>query len=300
MNVLVFAEKQKAFVELCNGASQIGERVEAIVINSPDNKDIEVAVDKVWNIPLQDGVMLEDYTETIAALLDRAKPDVLLIEPSKRCKLIAGRLAAIAGTSVMTDLIELTKEGEGKHLVYGGAAIRKEKANSSLTIATVGSGILQGTGEAGKGEIELFPFVEPTKKMKVLNKVQKTKSSVDLPSAKRVIGVGRGIAKEEDLEMIRQLAGVMNAEVGCSRPIAEAEKWMPKETYIGVSGLMLSPEVYVAIGISGQVQHTVGMNRSKVVIAINKDKNAAIFGQADYGIVGDLYKIVPALVDQLK
>ncbi|KUO60038.1 MAG: hypothetical protein APF84_13460 [Gracilibacter sp. BRH_c7a] len=299
MKVFVFTEKVKSLLELCQGARQIGERVEAIIIQSQDNQD-NGAADKVWSIPMQDGVMLEDYTETLAALLEREKPDLLLIEPSKRCKLIAGRLAAIFETSVMTDLIELTKEGEGRHLVYGGAAIRKEKSNNSLSIATVGPGVLQGTGEAGKGETEIFPFVEPSNKMKVINIVQKTKSSVDLPNAKRVVGVGRGIAKEEDLGMIRELAEVIDAEVGCSRPIAEAERWMPKETYIGVSGLMLSPEVYVAIGISGQVQHTVGMNRSKVVIAINKDKNAAIFGQADYGIVGDLYKVVPALVDQLK
>ncbi|NLI92366.1 MAG: electron transfer flavoprotein subunit alpha [Peptococcaceae bacterium] len=299
MKVFVFAENQKALLELCCGARQIGERIEAIVINSQDDKDTEVA-DKVWSIPQQDNAMLEDYTETIAALLEREKPDLLIFEPTKRCKLIAGRLAAMAGTSVMTDLIELTKEGEGSHLVYGGAAIRKEKLNTSLAIATIGPGVLQGSKETGKGEIELFPFVEPIRKIKVLNKEQKPKLSVNLPSAKRVIGVGRGIAKEEDLGMIRQLADVINAEVGCSRPIAEAERWMPKETYIGVSGLMLAPEVYMAIGISGQVQHTVGMNRSKVVIAINKDKNAPIFGQADYGIVGDLYKVVPALLDQLK
>ena len=98
--------------------------------------------------------------------------------------------------------------------------------------------------------------------------------------------------------MVRQLAAAIGGEVGCSRPIAEGEKWMPKENYIGVSGLMLAPEVYIALGISGQVQHMVGCNRAKVMIAVNKDKNAPIFQQADYGIVADLYKVVPALIKQ--
>jgi electron transfer flavoprotein alpha subunit len=95
--------------------------------------------------------------------------------------------------------------------------------------------------------------------------------------------------------MIEELAAVMGAEVGCTRPIAEEEKWLPREVYIGVSGVILAPEVYLGIGLSGQVQHTVGINRAKLIFAINKDKNAPIFKQADYGIVADLYKIVPAL-----
>ncbi|ACL18379.1 electron transfer flavoprotein alpha subunit apoprotein [Desulfitobacterium sp. LBE] len=297
MKVFVLAESRKARLELTAGARPYGEQVEVIVIGN--DKDSAVA-DKIWSIPAQEGAMFEDYTETVAALLHQEQPQLLLVEPTKRCKLMAGRLAAMAGTSVMTDLIDLTEDGVGKHLVYGGAAIRKEKAATSLAIVMVGPGVLSGADEGGKGEQEVFPFVQPSHRIQVVSRAKKEKSSVDLASAKRVIGVGRGIAKEEDLGMIRELAAVIHSEVGCSRPIAEAEKWLPKETYIGVSGLMLAPEVYVAVGISGQVQHTVGMNRSKVVIAINKDKNAAIFAQADYGIVGDLYKVVPALIEQLK
>jgi electron transfer flavoprotein alpha subunit len=245
--------------------------------------------------------MVEDYTDTIAALLQKETPDLLLVESTKRCKVIAGRVAAIIGASVITDVMEFTPGMEASRMVYGGVAVRKEKAAAATAIAMVGSGVLEScSGAASQGVVETLAFVEPGVRIKTISKEQKPKVCVDLPSAKRVVGVGRGIVKEEDLAMIRQLADAIGGEVGCTRPIAEAERWMPKETYVGVSGLMLAPEVYIALGISGQVQHTVGVNRSKVVIAINKDKNAPIFKQADYGIVGDLYKVVPAMINKLK
>lgn len=303
MRIIVFAEREKAYTELCIGAGQLGNGVEAIWIGSHDqlSEEIKCSADKVWLIPAQSGAMLEDYTETIADLLSKEKPDLMLIEPTKRGKLIAGRLAALLGTSVMTDIMELSGNGEAKHLVYGGAAVRRERTVAETAIATVGNGALDVTNPSSRqGVVVSLNFVEPCHRMKRVTKEQKAKSNVDLLSAKRIVGVGRGIAKEEDLSLIRELAEAVGGEVGCSRPIAEGEKWMPKEAYIGVSGLMLAPEVYVALGISGQVQHMVGCNRSKVLIAINKDKNSPIFKQADYGIVADLYKVVPALIKHFK
>ncbi|MBP1764239.1 MAG: hypothetical protein H6Q65_1297 [Firmicutes bacterium] len=299
MKIIVLAERYNALVELCSGARKLGNWVEAISIGSLAPQGVNGA-DKVWSIPEQDGVMWEDYTETIAALLDKEKPNFLLVQATKRCKLVAGRLSAMMGASVITDVMELSSDGETKRMVYGGTAVRREKASTSIAIVMVGPGVLAGEAPVEfSGEVETLSFIEPKVKIKVVGREQKPKISVDLPNAKRVVGVGRGLGKEEDLAMVHQLAEAINGEVGCSRPIAEGEKWMPKETYIGVSGLMLAPEVYIALGISGQVQHMVGINRSKVVIAVNKDKNAPIFKQADYGIVGDIYKVVPAMIAQL-
>jgi len=109
-----------------------------------------------------------------------------------------------------------------------------------------------------------------------------------------------GIAKEEDRAMARALCEALGAELGCSRPIAESEKWMEHERYIGISSVMPKPEIYISIGISGQIQHMVGVKDAGKIIVINKDKNAPIFDYADYGIVGDLYKVIPALVNTLK
>jgi electron transfer flavoprotein alpha subunit len=123
--------------------------------------------------------------------------------------------------------------------------------------------------------------------------------SVDLTAAKRVVGVGRGFAAESDLELARVLAAKLGAEVACSRPIAEGVNWMPAERYLGVSGATIKPDLYLAVGISGQVQHLVGVNHSKVIVAVNKDPKAPIFAQADFGVVGDLYQVLPALTAAL-
>lgn len=299
MKVFVFAENYDALSELCCFARRLSDQVEAIVIGSLSGVN---GVNKVWFIPAQDGAMLEDYTETLSALVDKEKPKFMLFEPTKRCKLIAGRLAAMIGVSVMTDVLELTREGEAKRMVYGGLAICWEKATTSTIIVMVKPGVLEGSPEAaiGIGKVENFDFVEPKIKVKVIDRIQKSKTPNALPCAKHVVGVGLGIAKTEGLAMARRLAEVIDGEVGCTRPVVEIKKLMAKETYIGISGLSLVPEVYLALGISGQVQHMIGINRAKVIIAINKDKNAPIFEQADYGIVGDVYKIVPYMINQLK
>lgn len=298
MKIWVFAEKSAALAALCAGAHSLAEQVEAIVIGTPESG---LSADKIWSIPEQENAMLEDYTETIIALCRREIPDLLLVSPTKRTRLMSGRIAAALGVSVIPDAITLEPDGTAERMVYGGAAIQREKATGAMAIVLAGPEILAAPEQmpAGKAEVETVPFVEPQNRIKRIGQDRKQAASVDLPSAKRVVGVGRGIAKAEDLNMVEALARTVEAEMGCTRPIAEEEKWMPRETYIGVSGLMIAPEVYIAIGASGQVQHLVGIDRAKTVIAINKDKNAPIFEHADYGIVGDLYKIVPALTEGL-
>lgn len=114
-----------------------------------------------------------------------------------------------------------------------------------------------------------------------------------------MVSVGRGIGSKENIAIAEELAKEIGAEIACSRPVAENEKWMEHERYVGISNLMLKPDLYLAVGISGQIQHMVGANGSQTIMAINKDKNAPIFQFADYGIVGDVMKILPALTRQL-
>jgi electron transfer flavoprotein alpha subunit len=124
--------------------------------------------------------------------------------------------------------------------------------------------------------------------------------SVDLPSAPMVVGIGRGLKAQADLTLIEELATALGAELGCSRPLAEGVDWMPKERYIGISGQHIAPRLYMAVGISGQLQHMFGARDSEVIVAVNSDADAPIFAECDYGLVGDLYRIVPALVAALK
>lgn len=306
--VWVFAEKAVALAQLCAGGRWLGNEVSAVIIGSKEEaiKSISMGADIVyWLGTPKAGIMLEDYTKTILGLLDQEKPNLFLIQPSKRGKLIAGRLAAGLGTSVIVDVAEIEiADGriQATHMVYGGVAFRTEKVLAETAIVTVGTSVFTALPEdaSRQGKVIDVTFVEPASKVRVLEKKTKASVMANLGAAKRVVGIGRGIANQEDIKMVEELASLIGAELGCSRPLAEGVDWLPRERYIGVSGVMLKPEVYLAIGISGQIQHMVGVNQARVIISINKDKAAPIFQQSDYGIVGDLYKILPPLIEKIK
>ena len=125
-------------------------------------------------------------------------------------------------------------------------------------------------------------------------------TGVDIAAVTKLVSVGRGFRKQEDLKLAQDLAAAFNAELSCSRPVAEDEHWLPIERYIGISGHTVKPELYLAVGISGQVQHVVGARESKIIVAVNNDEHAPIFEAADYGIVGDLYEVLPLLTAAVK
>lgn len=307
-NVWVFAEKIEGLGELCAGGRTLGEKVTAVVwgAQSEAEQAIKMGADEVYWLGEKDAAkMLEDYTLTMMHLVKEKKPDLFLLSTTKRCKLLAGRLAANLGTSAFMDVIEFeAKEGTFfvKKMVYGGAAMRTETALSGVSIATVGVGVFNKLPEdpVRQGTIEKVAIIETSSKIKCLEKRTKGGESIDLAAAKRVVAVGRGLASQEDLTLIKELAEAIGAEVGCTRPMAEGVNWLPRERYIGVSGVMFKPELYFGIGVSGQIQHMVGCNQARTIVAINKDKAAPIFQQADYGVIGDLYKVVPALIKKIK
>lgn len=297
MKVLVLAERAKAIRELCAGARGLGD-VELVALTSA--QVVTGVADKVFSVSLPEGVMMEDSLDTLLPLIAAEKPDAFFVEPTKRLKLLAGRLAARLGASGVTDILSVADDASVSAMYFGGLARKNVKASGPLAILYIGAGVFSDAIPSGTDTVVPVDFVAGESKVTRRSVAPIVKSGVDLTAAKRVVGIGRGLAAEADLEMINEFASVIDAEVGCTRPITEAEHWLPKETYIGVSGLILTPDVYVAIGISGQTQHTVGIDRSKTIFAINKDKNAPIFAYADYGIVADLYKVVPKLVEGLK
>ena len=311
-DIWIFSEKPALASELIAGAHTLtahtGGMVASIVLGpkSEAERAISAGADKVyWLGELASSVMVEDYVATIASALQAEKPFGLLVGATKRGKAVAGRLGAQLGASVITDVKNFAPEGkdlQATHMVFGGGAIRIETHTSEIMLATVGQGMFEPLtlDPSRKGEITEFKFVEPKWRLTVRERKVKPPSTVNLAAAKKVVCPGRGITKQEDLAMIQDLAKVLSAEIGCTRPLAEGLDWLPRERYIGVSGAFIKPDLYLGIGVSGQVQHTVGITDSHVVVAINKDKSAPIFSQADYGIVGDLYAIVPALIAALK
>lgn len=135
---------------------------------------------------------------------------------------------------------------------------------------------------------------------KIIELKKKEVKGIKIEEAELITSCGRGFRKKEDIKLLEELANLIGATIGCSRPIAADLKWLPEDHWVGLSGHKVKPKMYMAVGISGQVQHLAGMRDSKIIVAINKDPEAPIFKVADYGIVGDLYQVLPAMIDYLK
>lgn len=275
-----------AVVEMARG---LGGQITAVTVG-------EVAVggvDRVVAVPLADGVPVEAVAPGVAAVVDARPGDVVLVADRPAERVLAGGLAARLGAPVLTDVVSLSP-GAAEVSVFGG--ISRESVSFAGPVVVVVDG-----GQAAEGD---SPAVETAEAQAYGATVTSTDrqevGEVDLVSAKRIVAAGRGFKSAEDLGLARDLCAALGAELACSRPLAEGVNWLPRDRYVGVSGQKVSPDLYVAVGISGQVQHTMGMNQSKVVVAINTDGSAPIFRDADYGIVGDLYEVLPAIAAAAK
>ena len=293
-NIIVIAEGPEAIASLVTGAKSFGENVTLIYAGTESDA---VGADKAYYL----GDLKEDsflnYVPVIVERCEEISPELVLTSTDKNGRLIAGILAGRFNAGITTDGSVSVENGvvTGVRMVYGGAA-HKTESISGMAIACVSAGAFEA--------VELEPCTDvtalvPQAKVKFVEKRQAVVSKVNLGAAKKVIGVGRGIGSQDALKGIFELAEMVGAEVGCSRPVAEENHWLPKELYIGVSGVMLKPDIYCGLGISGQVQHMVGVNSANTIVAINKDKNAPIFKQCDLGLVADLNVVLPAIKERL-
>lgn len=306
-HVWVFSDNVERYAELMAGARQWGQQVYAIVQGSEQAARVKpLGADGVIVLAKTSELQrIENYAETLAAQIREKGNGLLLMAATKRCKALGARLSIQLDAAMVNDATAVSVDDNAlfaEHRMYGGLAFGKEKLNSPLAIITLAPGVLEpvAANPAHDCPVVTAEWVAPQQEILCQERRAKSLSSVDLSKAKRVVGVGRGLAAQDDLNMVRELAAMLGAEVGCSRPIAEGENWMERESYIGVSGVLLKSELYLTLGISGQIQHMVGGNGAKVIVAVNKDKNAPIFNYADYGLVGDIYKVVPALIAQLR
>lgn len=294
--ILIFAEKEDQFGLLCSAAKSVGAECASFSVGTAP----ACPVDKAFVTAPQD-IVFDDYFDTFAAVAAEYRPEAIFVSSEKRMRSLAARIAAVCAAAVISDVNAMELDGGRlicSHLVYGGAAVRRESSTGGTTVAVIAAGSFEPVSGEAAQTVEVR-FTAPAHPAKFIERREKQGETVNLSAAKRAVGIGRGLAKKEDLEMVYALAEKLGAEVGCSRPIAQGENWMAISRYIGVSGVILKPDIYLALGISGQVQHTVGVRDAKVIIAVNKDKNAPIFKQCDYGIVGDIYKVIPALTELL-
>ena len=305
--VWIITDDQNTIGELCGGGRNLGEYVTAVLFGNQAQAEEAafLGADQVYLFEQNSDAMIEANSSTIVELLREEKPNLVMVYSSTKGKLIAGKIASQLGTSTLSNISEFAVEDGSiivKHMVYGGAAIRTEKALSETVVATTGTGVFEAIPKDESRQVNVTKLETKAEQpgIRVLETRPKQGEAVNLSAAKRVVGVGRGFASKDDLKMAEELASIVGAEMACSRPIAEGEKWMSKERYIGVSGVVLKPDIYLSIGISGQIQHMVGVNQAKTLVAINKDKNAPVFKQVDIGLVADIYKVLPQIIEKLK
>ena len=298
-SIFVVSDDASALNELVCGAKALAEKVTAIVFG--DETATVCGADAVLYAPVSEEGAPEDYAKAIAAEVKKEESAVVFVGNTVRGRALAGKIGVLLDTAVLTNPAEIAEENGAlvcSRTVYGGMAVRKTSVTKAYGVVCLNSGSFEVTElPVCTNVAKLEGEAEGT--IKRVGRTTKQEGSVNLAVAKRIVDVGRGLAAEEDLAMVNKLASVLGAEVGCSRPVAENNKWLPKASYLGITGTQVKPEMIFVMGCSGQVQHIGGINKSKVIIAVNKDKGAPIFKNCDFGVVGDMYKVVPALIEKL-
>jgi electron transfer flavoprotein alpha subunit len=248
------------------------------------------------------------YSNIITDIIQDKKPEIVLIGATPTGKDLAPRISKRLNVGLTADCTQLEIEEETRNLLqtcptYGGNLMATMKAlNSYPQMSTVACGIFKAPEKTDKkANISIIEkeFKEEDSVSKILKKVEKEKKGVNLAEAEIVIAGGRGVGSKENFKIIEELAKAIGGEVAGSRVPVELG-WIENERQIGQTGTIISPKLYIACGISGAIQHTIGIKNSEIIVAINKDPNAPIFEDAHYGIVGDLHKIIPELIKEIK
>jgi electron transfer flavoprotein alpha subunit len=306
--IAVFSENQQVTFELlseaCKWKTPLGAECSAVVTDAAAANDcFAYGADKVYVVKSSE-FFLDSWADALDQVVKKYGVTTLLLASTKRGKELAPRVAHRLNAGCITDAIGA--ELVDKKLVFqrytlGGNTISSESVNTQVQVISVMPRAFKlAEKQAKQGQVITADIVMKSPAYKVLEKKPKAGTTVNLEEAKTLVCIGRGLNKKEDLSIIEELAKLMKAELGCTRPIAYDLHWLPEEREVGLSGKKCKPDLSMIIGISGQIQHTVGIRDSKIIVAINKDKNAPIFHMSDYGIVGDLYEIIPGIVKKLK
>lgn len=313
--VLVYSNDKNLTLELINKGKELakekGTKVTAVIIGKSDKslakEFISYGANNVF-IGESDieNFKSEEYADILENIIKETKSETILIGSNKNGKELASRLAGKINAGCIIDCTNLyfqNKKLTAERVVYSGNAIAVEQFVSSPCIATVPSKVFEPLkkDDKNKGEIVKKKFDVKRSDSKIL-KVQEMKTgSINVEDAEIIVSCGRGFKNKDDIKLVNELANVLKGKtVGCSRPIAADLKWLSEEHWIGLSGHKVKPKLYIAAGISGQIQHIAGMRDSGIIVAINKDPEALIFKSADYGIVGDLYEVLPKLTNAVK
>jgi electron transfer flavoprotein alpha subunit len=245
--------------------------------------------------------LVTPVVDVLAALVDSNTPAAVLLSANADGKEIAGRLAARIGSGLLVDVVEVKEGNKAVHSIFGGAFTVESQANGDTPIITVRGGAIEAEPSAGAGEEVKVEVPAPAENA---TKITAREPAVagdrpELTEATIVVSGGRGVGSAENFNVVEALADSLGAAVGASRAAVDSG-YYPGQFQVGQTGKTVSPQLYIALGISGAIQHRAGMQTSKTIVAVNKDEEAPIFEIADYGVVGDLFKVAPQLTDAVK
>lgn len=315
--ILVIAEHNggqvhRATWEAIAAAQGLGQPV-SVVVAGQDIGDVAAALATadVAQVIVAAHAALADYTAdgyvaALAEVIGTLAPSLVLAAHTYQARDFMPKLATRLSTSLVSDCVAVAAEGEGFRFtrpVFQARLMAEVQAHGSAPpLATLQAGAVRVDAlEKGSAPVETRAVTIDAAAIRQRPEApfKEAKQAVDLTAAERIVSVGRGIKGPEHLDLVKQLAEALGAELAASRPICD-NGWLPMDRQIGSSGQTVAPKLYLALGISGAIQHVVGMKGAKTIVAVNKDPEAPIFELADYGIAGDLFEIVPALIAELK
>jgi electron transfer flavoprotein alpha subunit len=324
MKILLITEQREGkwnntSLETLTAAQQIANQTSGTLAAVVIGKGVAALADQLAGFQLDEVTLVEHdllekytpdgFTLALRQIIEAAKPDLVLLPHTYQVRDFAPKLAASLGKGMIGDCIGYRHEG-GKlifvrQMFQGRTAADVVFEGDAPWIATFQAGAFRGDQAAKRSgdkapvksaSVDLKPEQIRTKPLELF---REAKQAVDLTQAPLLVAIGRGIKAPENIPIAEKLAKALGAELAASRPICD-EGWLPMERQIGSSGQTVAPKLYLALGISGAIQHVVGMKGARTIVAINKDQNAPIFEVADYGIVGDLFEIVPALTEEIE
>ncbi|WP_432835952.1 electron transfer flavoprotein subunit alpha/FixB family protein [Dactylosporangium sp. CA-092794] len=299
---------KKVTLEMLTLARTLGSDVSAVVLGgSPDGLTDKLGEYGASKIYAATGADLDEYlvapkATVLADLVRRVSPAAVLLASTQEGKEIAARVAVKLDNGVLTDVVAVEPDGTATQMVFAGSTIVKSKVTKGVPIVTVRPNSLTPAPAPATPSVETLEVaVEDRDKLAkvVERKVEAKGARPELAEASVVVSGGRGVGSADNFKLVEELADLLGGAVGASRAAVDSG-FYPHQFQVGQTGKTVSPQLYVALGISGAIQHRAGMQTSKTIVAVNKDPEAPIFELADFGIVGDLFKVVPQAAEEIR
>lgn len=313
MSVLVFIETEdgkikKSSREAITYGAALGE-VTALALGAVSADELATAgkngATKVLHVAddrLNDG-LIQPYAEAMAAAANATGADIIITAKSSLADAVVGRVSMKLGASLVSNVVALPDTSNGfqvKRSIYTGKAFANVNMTTDKKILAIKKNAVEVKEDGGAATVEDFSVtLDDSLFGSKITSTEKAEGDVLLPEADIVVSGGRGLKGPENWGIIEDLAKTLGAATGCSKPVSDMD-WRPHHEHVGQTGVKVSPTLYIAVGISGAIQHLAGVNSSKYIVVINKDEEAPFFKAADYGIVGDAFEVLPKLNEALK